>query len=398
MMSVFDWSEMHNSDKAWAGREWFVVRKAEVRAAADNTLIPHVKMGVEAREQVVTKKGLEDAAVTSPAHPLKKFADAFTRNFDLIAERKSVVFHLRELAKASVMAKYLVDSKARLDPAWYKMADEIVKSTPAEAHPEIPQLWNMRGNSRIQLRNGKLVDIITGGQSNLQAIYGGVEFGLDRFELAQRHAVQAQSRGPGMPLAQSGRPLFMPQRFQLGQRGEMPQGVDLNLDKFNLSTEERFAGRLPACSGGKGSLQARCRLGRAFLLGLQQKSWPGMKEADEKLLVNIYGVPQCDRAEEGEAFIPPDPNMEYVTKVRHSVGEEESIRSRRKMRFADKGFSVASPGQEFPKSWTSSFQLEMDGKTAPQRSHEVRLEEDGAECHDEEHLVGRRAAEGVPRV
>ena len=124
--------------------------------------------------------GMEDAPVTLPNHPLKKFADAFTKNFDLIAERKSVVFHLRELAKASVMAKYLVDSKARLDPAWYKLADEIVQSTPPEQYPEIPQLWNMRGNSRIQLKNGKLVDIITGGQSSLQAIYGGVEFGLDR--------------------------------------------------------------------------------------------------------------------------------------------------------------------------------------------------------------------------
>ena len=182
-----------------------------MRTAEDNTLIPHVRMGVEAREQVVTKKGslvkktggvmvgrtgdfdffdgkkdaggsqgMEDAPVTLPNHPLKKFADAFTKNFDVIAERKSVVFHLRELAKASVMAKYLVDSKARLDPTWYKLADEIVQNTPPEQYPEIPQLWNMRGNSRIQLKNGKLVDIITGGQSSLQAIYGGVEFGLDR--------------------------------------------------------------------------------------------------------------------------------------------------------------------------------------------------------------------------
>ena len=75
---------------------------------------------------------MEDAPVTLPNHPLKKFADAFTKNFDLIAERKSVVFHLRELAKASVMAKYLVDSKARLDPTWYKLADEIVQSNSAE--------------------------------------------------------------------------------------------------------------------------------------------------------------------------------------------------------------------------------------------------------------------------
>ena len=79
---------------------------------------PACEDGVEAREQVVTKSGLEDAAVTLPQHPLKKFADAFTRNFDLIAERKSVVFHLRELAKASVMAKYLIDSKASLDFKW----------------------------------------------------------------------------------------------------------------------------------------------------------------------------------------------------------------------------------------------------------------------------------------
>lgn len=42
----------------------------------------------------------------------------------------------------------------------------------------------------------------------------------------------SQAKGPGMPLAQSSRPLFMPQRFQLGQRGEMPQGVDLNLDAW----------------------------------------------------------------------------------------------------------------------------------------------------------------------
>ena len=46
MMSVFDWSEMQGSDKAWAGREWFVVRKAEVRMAADKTLVPFVKMGL----------------------------------------------------------------------------------------------------------------------------------------------------------------------------------------------------------------------------------------------------------------------------------------------------------------------------------------------------------------
>lgn len=43
----------------------------------------------------------------------------------------------------------------------------IVKGTAPEAHPEIPQLWNMRGNSRIQLKNGRLIDMITGNSPPL---------------------------------------------------------------------------------------------------------------------------------------------------------------------------------------------------------------------------------------
>ena len=36
--SVFDWSELMDSTSAWAGREWFVVRKAEVRLAEAESL------------------------------------------------------------------------------------------------------------------------------------------------------------------------------------------------------------------------------------------------------------------------------------------------------------------------------------------------------------------------
>lgn len=357
MLSVFDWSELSDKERTWAGREWFVVRKAEVRLAQDKTLVPFVKMGVEAREQVVTKKGLEDAPVTASTHPLKKFADSFSRHFDLIAERKSVVFHLRELAKASVMAKYLVDSHVRVDPQWHRIADEIVKATPSEAHPEIPQLWNMRGNSRIQLKNGRLIDMFTGGQKNLQAIYGGVEFGLDRFELAQRHALQGQT---GMQLGQSGRPMFMPQRFQLGQRAEMPQGVDLNLDKFDLSKPDRF-GSMPPCSGAPGSLETKVTLGRAFLQSLRARKYDELKPEHQEVLLKVFQSPQCDRTQEGDAFIVPDPNMEYTSKLRSHIHEENSLLERRKLHFCDKAFKVGNAGHDFPRSWTSRFQIEKDG-------------------------------------
>ena len=73
-------------------------------------------------------------------------------------------------------------------------------------------------------------------------VQAGLRFGLDRFELAQRRPgipvpgmAMQQSPLQGMQLGPSGRPMFMPQRFQLSQRGEMPQGVDLNLDQFNLT-------------------------------------------------------------------------------------------------------------------------------------------------------------------
>ena len=317
--------------------------------------------GVEAREQMLTNTGLEDAPVTAATHPLKKFADAFTRNFDLVAERKSVIFHLRELAKASIMAKYLVDSHIRVSSSWYQLADEIVKSTAPEAHPQIPQLWNMRGNSRIQLKNGRLIDMLTGGQRKLHAIYGGVEFGLDRFELAQRHAAQGQA---GMQLGQSARPMFMPQRFQIGQQAQVPsapQGVDLNLDKFDLSSIERFAGRLPACSGSSDSLETKVTLGKAFLKSLRERKYPGLKQEYEELLLKIFESPECDRSLEADAFIPPDPSMEYTSKIRSLVTEEKLLLERRQMHFLDRAFQVNNAGPEFPRSWTSRISLEKDG-------------------------------------
>ena len=85
-----------------------------------------------------------------------------------------------------------------------------------------------------------------------------------------------------------------------------------------------------------------------------------MKMDDQKLLLSIFDVPQCDRTEEGDAFTPPDPNLEYIVKVKSLVGEdsfqqscnlcavdrsieqERGIRDRRRVRFADKNFVMAA--------------------------------------------------------
>merc|ERR1712242_564116 len=224
-------------------------KNAEVQLSESNALIPQVKMGVEAREQIMGADGLEDVKRTKPDHPLVKYAEVFTHNFDLIAERKSVVYHLRDLAKASIMAKFLLDTEVEIDQFWFDFA--------AEAKPicclEVPQLWN---------------DHFRSDQTGTR-VYGGVQFGLDRFSLAQTRAgapmaraaslsatmmraptgvragISATLRAPGISAALGARagisatslaPSVFPQAFRAAPGAlRTARGVDLNLDQFDLA-------------------------------------------------------------------------------------------------------------------------------------------------------------------
>jgi len=176
MKSCFDFLEIEGIH-GWSAREWFLVRKAEVLISDENILIPMVKMGVEAREQVVSGGRVEDKALSRVDHPMVKYAEEFTQNFDLIAERKSVFFHLRELAKASVMAKYLLDSGIQLAELWFNLGagKEISCSL------EVPQLWNERVHSQVCIEDGAIQD---GQAFHTHGVYGGVKFGLEKFALA----------------------------------------------------------------------------------------------------------------------------------------------------------------------------------------------------------------------
>merc|ERR1719394_2385518 len=118
----------------------------------DDVLVPFLKMGVEAREQFMGASGLEDAHLTRPDHPLVKYAEAFTHNFDLIAERKSVVSQLREVAKASVVAKFMLEAGVALQEAWFSLGD---KGSPA-CCLEVPQLWNDCCFARVRVEDGEI--------------------------------------------------------------------------------------------------------------------------------------------------------------------------------------------------------------------------------------------------
>eukprot|EP00972_Heterocapsa_arctica_P031633 4658720-Heterocapsa_arctica.AAC.1 len=75
MKSCFDFADAEGFGKEWSAREWFVVRKAEIFSSEDDVLIPFVKLGVEAREQVFKDGQLVDAPVSRPNHPLVKYAE-----------------------------------------------------------------------------------------------------------------------------------------------------------------------------------------------------------------------------------------------------------------------------------------------------------------------------------
>jgi len=146
-----------------------------------------------------------------------KYAEAFTKNFDLIAERKSVIYHLRELAKASVLAKHLLDAHVALDESWFHLEQE----KESICSLQVPQLWNHRLHSEVQVEGDE-----EKRNSHMHGVYGGVAFGLDKFNLAA-----SVSRAPPLSAAAGKLAVTAPKP----PAREAPLAVSVAPGKFNLA-------------------------------------------------------------------------------------------------------------------------------------------------------------------
>lgn len=343
MRSCFDFSEDDSREKAWNAREWFVVKKADVLLSDDNVLIPRVAMGVQAREQEDGPQGMVDKPMTRPDHPLVKYAEAFTKNFDLIAERRSSIFHLRELAKASVLAKFLDDTNAALEESWFTVVGTSTKGSRAE----IPQLWNERFSSQIDVEDGRILDGQEGIRKGKHGVYGGVQFGLE--EVVTDGAFR-QKRQDGRML-----PEYMTIKLPRPTRFTA-KGVDLNLGKFDLSAPTREAPEKIAGSWGSESVGYDAAIGATFWSNVEGSATPVLEE-DRHLLKHIFNPHLSDRRAEGEKFIPPETSSSYVQGLRCLVQEEEQVRAQRKDHFFSKDFAANEPGPLFPSSWTPPFEV-----------------------------------------
>jgi len=348
MKSCFDmFKEDGNKGQhdSWIAREWFVVRSGEVRISDGNVLTPRVELGVEARELADGPGGVEDAKLTRPDHPLVRYAEAFTHFFDLIAERKSVVHELREVAKACLLAKYLVESEAHLDDRWLLWADEACAYKTVE-YPEVPQLWNERRYQQICLADGKMLEAQSEsvGNHSVFGVYGGVEMSLDRIELANLMVTAKKSLVVSATIPSEAR---------------APKGVDLNMDKFSVSAPVRAAGEVSAGSWVEAGL-----LGNAFWTAVEADDGP-IDTEDQKLLRGVFRQGLSDRKEEGELFLPPSVCGQAVQRLRELLEEEEAARRRRQEHFCSPAFAVADPGPLFPASWAPSLAISRQDRAAP---------------------------------
>jgi len=421
MKSVSDLIKDEEDHQTWNGREWFMVRHAEVQMSEDHVLVPQVKMGVEAREQVNLSGSLEDAPITRKDHPLVKYAESFSKNFDLIAERKSVVYHLRELAKATVVAKFLTEADIAVEESWLSLAGEVEEACALE----IPQLWNERAHAKIRVKDGEVVGAEKGINPTVYGIYGGVSFGLDKFDIsriAPRRAVAVGGPGARLPGAPPGPPsgamafspgagvrplagLISPMTSVTPLKPAAVQAVPLSASLSGLSVMPRGMGMAPpiqavplsaALSGvsvpsfqAALSMQTTDQLPRGVDLNLNQFSLetsqdsaghcisePQSKDAceemtssfwncvdqgecseDWKLLQSIYNPNLSDRRMEGENFMPPDTSSAYTNKLCSLIKEEEDVRQQRKDHFCSINFSENFPGEFFPTSWTSKHAI-----------------------------------------
>jgi len=431
---------------SWSAREWFVVNKAEVQMASDGILVPRVDLAVEVREQVATAAGWEDALVTRPDHPLVLYAKQFTKNFDLIAERRSVIFHLRELAKAALLAKFMLGADEGLDDVWFGLFSRAaLKEAASRCFLEIPQLWNERCHAEIQVSDGVLVDTDGAATTRSTGVYGGVQFGLDRFDLPLARSMASQSmtlpnlrtHAPSVAMAAGImarkdiqvlpylRPLSLQQigaRRPLGGQIELqagpgpapaypnqalsivdilkaaaagagagfavqvqaapavarigalayPQrgarvpalatgafrhvsgmapeaqqrlmGVDLGLERFNVSEAVRLADEPPS---------ARVTFGERLFAEFDDfEEQPALA-----LLKDVFDPRLCDRRAEAANFRLATESEEYFARLGQLVGDEKRVRLHRQEHFFSSAFDAGQPGPLFPRAWTQSVRI-----------------------------------------
>jgi len=402
MKSCWDYSW---GEEGWRGREWFVVRNAKVNVSDNNVLLPHVQMGVEAREQVTNNNNqLVDAPVTSTSHPLVKYAEEFSHFFDLVAERKSVIFQMREVSRAVILAKFLVDNKVAIDDLWLaaKEDNNICKI-------DLPHNKQERYSYNIMVCDGVIREQHGGVLSGMVGLYGGVDLNIEAFDLTMPTRISKSIEAPNYAAiyAEAGQMGTADELTKLSQRelrklvqeagGEPPIGPTEKSDLIDMllslrraaedEDEEQEDGEQPKEKEGLeylSNLEEDLRklslapdTVRSVLAAIRERAgapkvekkvskenqfWESLNDENNQnagLFKSIFRSRLADREKEHTFFIPPMPKESYLKKLQGLVDEEKAVQEKRRTRFLSKDFVPSAPGEFFPTSWKPNFQMHL---------------------------------------
>jgi len=152
--SAFDASSPVGEERA--SRQWFTVKRASISVAADGALVPHVELSVETRRLTRCSTGYKDAAYTDPHDPMVRQAAAVSERFAEIAARVPVAAELISLARATVLAMYLLRRGCCPDDAVLERYS-MPRLPEGSGIMEIPTLTKDRRNSLVSEKDGGLV-------------------------------------------------------------------------------------------------------------------------------------------------------------------------------------------------------------------------------------------------
>jgi hypothetical protein len=158
-----------------ASRQWFTLRRTMVIVGADGALVPLVEMGVETRRLVKGKSGYEDAPYTAQDDPMVKQAALVSARFDEVSANVPVVNELRALARAMVVARFLLEHGCRCDTSVLEQYKAPETPEGSKYLMEIPTMAKERGSTKVvQNSDGKGLTMVR----RQRAMYGGVDLSV----------------------------------------------------------------------------------------------------------------------------------------------------------------------------------------------------------------------------
>merc|ERR1719464_2372288 len=204
--------------------------------------------------------------------------------------------------------------------------------------------------------------------------------GLDKFALsAGRQPARMMSAGlaarqfvqPARHLSATLSAGLATRQFQrsFGPMGVQParvQGVDLNLDEFNLSAATQVTRQEASFK-----VAAGVDITGAFWSSLDDNSSSVFSCDNKALLRAVFNPRLSDRRDEGDRFVPPDTSFAYIQGLRTLLQEEESVRQQRERNFCSSSFDMETPGLLYPSSWRSSVEISRQ-ETAGKHANCVR--------------------------